>query len=148
MNNILLFINILKKKYTFIIMSTHIQNYGFTKTFIKDNNNNLQNEVKWIGDYDGDKANIQLDINDNGDKKLVSMQLDNNDIMNLLGIQPVKMSLDNRLTNDFLNTPIILEGALLTKRKTRKHYKKHNSRKHSRRRKKHNSRKHRYRHKI
>jgi hypothetical protein len=147
MNNILLFINILKKKYTFIIMSTHIQNYGFTKTFIKDNNNNLQNEVKWIGDYDGDKANIQLDINDNGDKKLVSMQLDNNDIMGLLGIQPVKMSLDNRLTNDFLNTPIILEGAL-TKRKTRKHYKKHNSRKHSRRRKKHNSRKHRYRHKI
>jgi hypothetical protein len=147
MNNILLFINILKKKYTFIIMSTHIQNYGFTKTFIKDNNNNLQNEVKWIGDYDGDKANIQLDINDNGDKKLVSMQLDNNDIMGLLGIQPVKMSLDNRLTNDFLNTPIILEGAL-TKRKTRKHYKKHNSRKHSRRRKKHNSRKHRYHHKI
>jgi hypothetical protein len=147
MNNILLFINILKKKYTFIIMSTHIQNYGFTKTFIKDNNNNLQNEVKWIGDYDGDKANIQLDINDNGDKKLVSMQLDNNDIMGLLGIQPVKMSLDNRLTNDFLNTPIILEGAL-TKRKTRKHYKKHNSRKHSRRRKNHNSRKHRYHHKI
>ncbi len=150
MNNILLFINILKKKYTFIIMSTHIQNYGFTKTFIKDNNNNLQNEVKWIGDYDGDKANIQLDINDNGDKKLVSMQLDNNDIMGLLGIQPVKMSLENRLTNDFLNTPIILEGAL-TKRKTRKHYKKHNSRKHSRRkhyRKRHNSRKHRYHHKI
>ena len=136
-------------------MSTHIQNYGFTKTFIKDNNNNLQNEVKWIGDYDGDKANIQLDINDNGDKKLVSMQLDNNDIMGLLGIQPVKMSLENRLTNDFLNTPIILGGALLTKRKTRKHYKKHNSRKHSRRRKNHNrsknnSRKlkHRYHHKI
>jgi hypothetical protein len=133
-------------------MSTHIQNYGFTKTFIKDNNNNLQNEVKWIGDYDGDKAIIQLDINDNGDKKLVSMQLDNNDIMGLLGIQPVKMSLDTRLTNDFLNTPIILEGAL-TKRKTRKHYKKYNSRKHSRRRKNHYrknhySRKHRYHHKI
>ena len=72
-------------------MPTHIQNYGFTKTYIKDNNNNLQNEVKWIGDYDGDKANIQLDINDNGDKKLVSIQLDNNDIMNILGVQPVKM---------------------------------------------------------
>ena len=133
-------------------MSAHIQNYGFTKTFIKDNNNNLQNEVKWIGDYDGYKANIQLDINDNGDKQLVSMQLDNNDIMGLLGIQPVKMSLDTRLTNDFLNTPIILEGALI-KGKTRKHYKKHNSRKHSRRRKNHYrknhySRKHRYHRKI
>ena len=131
-------------------MSTHIQNYGFTKTYIKDNNNNLQNEVKWIGDYDGDKANIQLDINDNGNQQLVSMQLDNNDIMNLLGVQPIKMSLETRLTNDFLNTPITLEGALI-KGKTRRHYKKHNSRKHSRRnhsRQNHNSRKHRYHHKI
>ena len=109
-------------------MATHIQNYGFTKTYIKDNNNNLQNEVKWIGDYDGDKANIQLDINDNGDKKLVSIQLDNNDIMNLLGIQPIKKSLEARLTNDFLNTSITLEGALI-KRKTRRHYKKLNSHK-------------------
>jgi hypothetical protein len=127
-------------------MSTHIQNYGFTKTYIKDNNNNLQNEVKWIGDYDGDKANIQLDINDNGNQQLVSMQLDNNDIMNLLGVQPIKMSLETRLTNDFLNTPITLEGALI-KRNTRGHYKK----KHSRRNhniKNHNSRKHRYHHKL
>ena len=132
-------------------MSTHIQNYGFTKTYIKDNNNNLQNEVKWIGDYDGDKANIQLDINDNGNQQLVSIQLDNNDIMNLLGIQPVKMSLENRLTNDFLNTPITLEGALI-KRKTRNHYsRKHSRRNHSRRnhyRKNHNRSKHKYHHKI
>ena len=138
-------------------MPTHIQNYGFTKTYIKDNNNNLQNEVKWIGDYDGDKANIQLDINDNGDKQLVSIQLDNNDIMNLLGVQPVKMSLENRLTNDFLNTPITLEGALI-KGKTRRHYKKRNSKKrnsrnhHSKKhnRSKNNSRKlkHRYHHKL
>ena len=127
-------------------MSTHIQNYGFTKTYIKDNNKHLQNEVKWIGDYDGDKANIQLDINDNGNQQFVSMQLDNNDIMNLLGIQPVKMSLENRLTNDFLNTPITLEGALI-KRKTRGHYKKKYSRRnHSRRN--HNRSKHRYHHKI
>ena len=127
-------------------MSTHIQNYGFTKTYIKDNTNNLQNEVKWIGDYDGDKANIQLNINDNGNQQLVSMQLDNNDIMNLLGVQPVKMSLENRLTNDFINTPITLEGALI-KGKTRRHYKK----KHSRRnhyRKNHNMSKHIHHHKI
>ena len=45
-------------------MTTHIQNYGFTKTYIKDNKKRFNNEVKWIGDYDGDKANIQLDIND------------------------------------------------------------------------------------
>jgi hypothetical protein len=106
-------------------MSTYIQNYGFTKTYIKNNNKKLKNEIKWIGDYDGNKANIDLDINDNGNRKLVSMQLDNKDIMNILGIQPVQIPLEQRLTNDFFvepYRPITLEGAL-TKRKTRKHSK-------------------------
>ena len=134
-------------------MPTHIQNYGFTKTYINNNNNNLQNEIKWMGDYDGDKADIQLDTNDNGNKQLVSMQLDNNDIMNLFGIQPVKMSLDNRLTNDFLNTPITLEGALI-KKKTRNHYskkhysKKHYNKKHYNKKSYSRKRKHIYHHKI
>jgi hypothetical protein len=108
-------------------MTTYIQNYGFTKTLIKDNNRKSKSEIKWIGDYDGNKANIQLDINDNGNNKLVSIQLDNNDLMNLLGIQPVEMSLENRLSNDFLGKPykpITLEGALI-KNKTRKHKRRH-----------------------
>ena len=53
---------------------------------------------------------------------------------NILGIQPVEMSLEKRLTNDFLKDsykPITLEGAL-TKRKTRKH-RKRISHKHKRR---------------
>lgn len=106
-------------------MSTYIQNYGFTKTYIKDKNNKIKNEIKWIGDYDGYNANINLDINDNGNRELVSIQLNNNELMNILGIQPVEMSLDKRLTNDFFNkpyTPITLEGAL-TKKKTRKYLK-------------------------
>jgi hypothetical protein len=113
-------------------MPTYIQNYGFTKTYIKDNNKKVKNELQWIGDYDGNKANVKLDINDNGIKKVVSMQLDNNDLMNILGIQPIQKPLEQRLTNDFLDesyTPITLEG-VLTKRKTRKHLsRKHSSRK-------------------
>ena len=104
-------------------MSTHIQNYGFTKTFIKDNNRKIKNEIKWIGDYDGKNANIQLDINDNGKKEFVSMKLDNNDLIQLLGIQPVEVPLEQRLSNDFFDkpyTPITLDG-VLTKRKHRKH---------------------------
>ena len=120
-------------------MPTYIQNYGFTKTYIKDNNKKVKNELQWIGDYDGNKANVKLDINDNGIKKVVSMQLDNNDLMNILGIQPIQKPLEQRLTNDFLDesyTPITLEG-VLTKRKTRKHSsRKHSSRKHSSRRNK------------
>lgn len=109
-------------------MSAYIQNYGITKTYIKDKNKKIKNEIKWVGDYDGNKANIKLDINDNGNKEFVSVQLDNDQLINILGIQPVEMSLEKRLTNDFLkNTykPITLEGAL-TKKKTRKHRKRIN----------------------
>ena len=106
-------------------MSTYIQNYGITKTYIKDKNRKIKNEIKWVGDYDGNKANINLDINDNGNREFVSMQLDKDQLINILGIQPVEMSLEKRLTNDFIKdpyNPITLEGAL-TKRKTRKHRK-------------------------
>ena len=115
-------------------MSTYIQNYGITKTYIKDKNRKIKNEIKWVGDYDGNKANINLDINDNGNREFVSMQLDKDQLINILGIQPVEISLEKRLTNDFLKDsykPITLEGAL-TKRKTRKH-RKRISRKHKRR---------------
>ena len=98
-------------------MPSYIQNYGFTKTLFKDNDNNeFNNIVKWKGNYDGKRANIDVDINDNGHKDLVSMQLNNDDIRNMFGIQPVEVSLEKRLAKDFLYKPITLEGAL-TKRK-------------------------------
>jgi len=114
-------------------MSTYIKNYGITKTFIKDNEHKIDNEVKWIGDYDGDIANIQINVDNNGSKEFVSMQLNNDDFMQLLGIQPVQMSLENRLFQDFLGkpySPITLEGALI-KRKSRKH-RRHHKRHHNR----------------
>jgi hypothetical protein len=117
-------------------MSSYIQNYGFTKTLIQDNENNLQHEIKWQGDYDGKIANIGVDINDNGNREFVSMQLNNNDIRQLFGIQPIEVPLEKRLMNDFLshkpNRPITLEGALI-KRKSRRHRKKHHKRRKTRR---------------
>ena len=115
-------------------MSSYIQNYGFTKTLIQDNNNNINNEIQWRGDYDGKIANIDVDINDNGNRELISMQLDNNDLRHIFGIQPVQIPLDKRLMNDFLSTksykPISLEGALSkSKTKRRRHRKKHHRRK-------------------
>ena len=114
-------------------MSSYIKNYGITKTIIKDNEHKLNHEIKWMGDYDGEIANIQFDINDNGSKEFVSMQLDNTDLMKLLGVQPIQMSLEERLSQDFLGksynkyNPITLEGALIKKktRKHRQHHKKH-----------------------
>jgi hypothetical protein len=106
-------------------MSGYIQNYGFTKTLINNNNNVLNNEIKWEGIYDGSKANIYIDINDNGKKELIKMKLNNNDIQELLGMPSVNIPLEERLKNDFLKnttprpTSIVLEGALINK-KTRK----------------------------
>jgi hypothetical protein len=99
-------------------MSPYIQNYGFTKTLFQDNNNNrLHNEIKWQGNYDGKMANIDLDVNDNGVQKLVNIQLDNNDIKHLFGVQPVEESLEKRLVKDFLYKPMTLT---LVKQKSRR----------------------------
>ena len=106
-------------------MSSYIQNYGFTKTLYQDDFNKHQNEIQWKGDYDGQIANIDLDINDNGNREFVSMKLNNNDLINIFGIQPIEIPLEKRLMNDYLkNRPITLEGALI-KRKSRRHKKKH-----------------------
>ena len=117
-------------------MSSYIQNYGFTKTLFQDNQDILQNEIKWQGDYDGKIANIDVDINDNGNREFVSMQLDNNDLRQLFGFQPVEIPLEKRLMNDFLShkkyKPITLEGALI-KRKSRRHRKKHHKRRKTKR---------------
>lgn len=105
-------------------MTSYIQNYGFTKTLFRDNENSLHNEIQWQGDYDGKIANIDLSVNDNGNEKLINVQLNNNDIKELFGIQPVELPLEKRLTRDFLsNRPITLEGILI-KRKSRRHRKK------------------------
>jgi hypothetical protein len=79
-----------------------IENYGFTKTVVQNNQDKTENEVEWISDYDGNIANLNLNINDNGDKEFVSMQLTNNDLKHLFGVQPISMSLDKRLSRDFL----------------------------------------------
>ncbi len=115
-------------------MPSYIQNYGYTKTFINNNNLNMNNEMQWEGDYDGNIANINLKINDNGNTDYVSMKLTNEDIKAMLGIQPVKTSLEKRLIKDFLyKKPITLEGALYG-RKTRNHnkHKKHNKKRKTR----------------
>jgi hypothetical protein len=105
-------------------MSTYIQNYGFTKTVIKDNNHKSNNEFEWIGDYNGNIANIQLNMNDNGEQQQINMKLDNDDLLNMLKIQPNELTLENRLSRDFLGKPIALDSLLYKrKKKTRKHRK-------------------------
>jgi hypothetical protein len=131
-------LNAVKKICTVIIMSSYIQNYGFTKTLIHNENQNTYNEIKWKGNYDGLVANIDVGMNTNGNTEFVSMQLDNNDLRQLFGIQPIEMSLDKRIMNDFNYTPIVLEGALSTNKRGHKHKHKHKTKSHKK--KKHHTR--------
>jgi hypothetical protein len=99
--------------------------------------------VKWKGEYDGKLANIDVDINDNGNREFVSMKLNNNDIRNMFGIQQVEGSLEKRLTKDFLYKPITLEGALI---QPKSHSRGHSHRGRSHRGRSHRGRSHKHRH--
>lgn len=102
----------------------NIQNYGFTKTLVQHNGRYSDNEMQWRGNYDGNMANIDVDIYDNGFDKHVSMQLDNNDLAQLLGIQPVDIPLERRLKNDFLKKSRSRKSRRLRRKgKSRKRYK-------------------------
>ena len=107
-------------------MSSYIQNYGFTKTLIKDNNHTLQNKIiKWNGDYDGNIANINIGINNNNKEKFVNIQLTNDELMDIFKIQPVEIPLEKRLSNKFLGElmkPKSIKKKHRKKRKTRKSY--------------------------
>jgi hypothetical protein len=84
-------------------MPAYMQNYGFAKTIINKNNKKTKNEIMWNGDYNGHIANIEVNMNDNGNREIVKMKLDNNDILNMLGVQPINIPLEERLQNDFLD---------------------------------------------
>lgn len=106
-------------------MSTYVQNFGFAKTIIKDNKRKLNNEVDWVSNYDGNTANINLSINENGKKDNFNIHLNRDDIMDLFGVQPIELPLEQRLINDFLDKNLVLETMIKkNKKKTKRHYKK------------------------
>lgn len=84
-------------------MATYIKNKGVTQTVFSNNNHKTRNEIKWKASYDGDHANIKVDLNDNGKKNKYRMQLNNQDLANLLSIPAVNKPLESRLQRDFLS---------------------------------------------
>ena len=68
-------------------------------------------------------ANLDIVINEDGHKDQLNMKLDNNDLMHLLGMQPVNMALEDRLTNDFLMSdykPMVLKPLLKRKKMSKR----------------------------
>ena len=55
--------------------------------------------IAWKGDYNGDIAKMNFNINNN---EFVSLTMDNDDLKKLFAVQPVNMSIDKRLQMDYL----------------------------------------------
>jgi hypothetical protein len=86
------------------MLNTFIKTKGVTKTLIHNNNKNYINELNWDADYDGENANISLDIDENGTKGHLNMKMNNDELAELLNIPSENTMLDERLYNDFLST--------------------------------------------
>lgn len=83
------------------MLDTYIKNRGISKTIIHNNNHNESSEVNWDADYDGESANISLDMNTNGNNKHYDIKLTNDDLASILNVPSIETSLDKRLLNDF-----------------------------------------------
>ena len=92
-----------------------IKSYGVSNNFVKKSNDKDEifiNKVKWIGKYDGKKADIDLDINNNGEKKHYDIELNNEQIKDLLNMHSVNKPLEDRLLEDYLTetkSPVVEE---------------------------------------
>jgi hypothetical protein len=85
------------------MLDTFIKNKGITKTIIHNNNKNYYNEINWDADYDGEKANLSLDIDDNGTKGHMEMTMNNDELAEILNIPSENKRLEKRLYDDFLS---------------------------------------------
>jgi hypothetical protein len=102
-----------------------VANKGNTQTKVYNNKEYKMNEVNWDAKYDGKIADINLDINDNGNKKNLHMSLNNEDLAQLLTVPSVGNDLQKRLKNDFKHTslkkPIYIELGGDGSKETNKH---------------------------
>jgi hypothetical protein len=78
-----------------------IQNKGTNKTIIHNSRIKDIKESDWDINYDGNKARMDMKINDNGFIQNYQLELDNNDLEDLLSIPSEPLSIDKRLKNDF-----------------------------------------------
>jgi len=83
------------------MLNTYIKNRGTTKTIIHNNNHNAVNQLEWDADYDGNVANISVDLINNGKVGHYDVKLDNDDLAKILNVNSVKTPIHKRLKNDF-----------------------------------------------
>ncbi len=84
-------------------MSMDIVNIGYTETILQNNKDKYINKVEWEGKYDGKKANIDVNINDNGHKENIKLKLNNSQIIDMLNYPSINKPIDQRLLDDYFS---------------------------------------------
>uniref|UniRef100_A0A6C0E0Q6 Uncharacterized protein n=1 Tax=viral metagenome TaxID=1070528 RepID=A0A6C0E0Q6_9ZZZZ len=82
--------------------STYVKNYGMIENYVKNNDKITTTGAKWIGDYDGSVANVDIDISNNGSVEHTHLRLNNDDLLDILNMDTIDRSIDQRLSSDFL----------------------------------------------
>lgn len=80
----------------------YLKSTGTATTFVDKNGDRHMNKTDWNIDYDGEIADLQLDMTTDGEKDKVNIVLDNNDLAKLFNVPSVKKPLEERLYDDFL----------------------------------------------
>lgn len=80
----------------------YVTNQGNTQTKVY-NNNNLMNEkdLKWDAKYDGKIADLNVEMDNNGQKKKLYMKFNNDDLAEILNVPSVSEDLFKRIKNDY-----------------------------------------------
>ena len=111
----------------------YVQNYGMIKTKIykkKGSKTKKQNyKLAWNGDYDGNKANIIIDLNDNGIKQKENITLNNDELMSMFNYPIHPMDLEKRLLYDSESLSESTPKVYIIKNKSRKKNRRHSLRK-------------------
>jgi hypothetical protein len=104
------------------MLDTYVRNRGATKTIIHNNHHNNVSEINWDADYDGNFANISLDLNQNGKTNHYDVKLDNGDLAEILNVPSVNLPIHKRLSDDFIYIDQPKELHLdLERKRSRKH---------------------------
>jgi len=106
----------------------YIRSKGATKTLIRSNNIEKIKQFDWDADYNGERANISLDMSEKGEHDHYQIQLSNDDLKKLFIVPSVNEPIHQRLQNDFLE-PKKSYPSMRTLHHRRKKHKSRSSRK-------------------
>ena len=83
--------------------NVYIKSTGFTKTQVNDN----VSATNWNAIYDGNSANLSMNINNNSSNEHIKVRMNNEDLMKLFNVPTIQGPIDQRLRETFLRKPMV-----------------------------------------